>query len=216
MTKSTTTPRFLQAAGSSGLAEEAGPWAQLDRAIGALRKAIDSEGNHLRRSDLIREHGALLARRDRGRMLKSLIEVARPLTFSARLDQQRRLEQIPDLVACLMDTVTGILYASRVPNRPALLEQSFAEFTAAMLEEGGPLGDTLSKATGPKLTVTEQLVALDLEIHKLEKAIAAERNSDRRQGLTQQLADLKRKREPLLAEKQKQHPGSDSKTPRAM
>jgi hypothetical protein len=223
MTKTTTTPpRFLQAAGGSSLFEEEAPWAQLAKTIAELRKAIDIERDPVKRAGLIQEHGALLARRERGRMAKSLLELTPPLTFAQRLDLNRRLEEIPDLVSCLMDTVAAIVYSPAARNRDQLLATTFEEFTTAVFEVDGPLGDTtvakafrLQKAADAK-SVTERLAELDREIRDLEKAIDTQRNQGQRQALQQRLADLKRKREPLLAEKQKKHPGSNATIPRTM
>ena len=219
MTKSITAPKFLQAAVGSGPAEKVGPWAQHAQALDDLRKQIDLERNPLKRDALIQQHTALLVKAERERMAKSLLALTPPLTFAQRIALRRRLKEIPDFIDCLIETVADIIYPTNVTNRDGLLAQSFAEFTAAVFDAGGPLGDTTAaKAfrTELKKALGERIAALDREIRDLEKAIDAERDQTKRQPLKQRIATLKREREPLLAEKQKQHPGSDSKTPRAM
>jgi hypothetical protein len=202
MTKSTT-PSFFRD-GSAGIqASWVGPWSACQQQLDDLRKAIAAEPNSARRRTLNDEFNGLLAKAAQANPAG-----VQPLTFDQRLLVEEREQRLPVLWRVWLQTVDEIMYWT-AGDQGVLLEQSAEQFKAAVLELITPLakayGADLQKAAGTKLTVTEQLVALDLEIYKLEKTLAAERNSGKRQVLTQQLADLKRKREPLLEKKQAEH-----------
>ncbi len=133
MPKTKTVPKFL-AAGAAGDAEELRPYAAYKTQANELRKQIATAPPGMRRDALIREHSALLAKQARLYPLGPVV----PLSFAQRLALRRFEEELPNLLDVLSATVSAILSPDSSGDKPALLRQAFAEFTAAIQPELAP------------------------------------------------------------------------------
>jgi hypothetical protein len=99
-----------------------------------LRARIDAERNPGRRGALETEWNALQARKSRDYPLGG---ADKPATFAEALQVRQRQQVVPGMVQVLVDTVEAIV-TSEAANKRLLLEQTFQEFTAAVMPELGP------------------------------------------------------------------------------
>jgi len=188
-----TRPSFFRD-GRAGIKPEwVGPWCATTRQIDELRKRVDAERDPARRRTLELEYNGLLAKAAQANPTGIV-----PLTFAERVLLEERQRRLPELYRIWLETMDELMYWT-AGDQGALVEQANAEFTRALFDLLAPLAKAYGldlKKAGAK-SVTERIAELDQEIADLRK----------------QLAGLERKREPLVAEKEKEKP---SKIPNAM